>query len=160
MSASGDLPNIAEYVGPLLARVSSEESPLLIAIAERLAAARYREWAEACGDPAQRAELIACADREEEIAGRVEALFPNAAETQEKIRANVPELVELNDTLFTGRPIADQYAIQASGERVGASTWRSFAQGAEPTARETFLECAELEERSAVVLERLTSGRG
>ena len=37
------LPDVARILGPLLERVPREQRPLLIAIAERMAADRYRE---------------------------------------------------------------------------------------------------------------------
>ena len=73
MSSTPGLPNIAEFVAPLLERISPEQRPLLIAIAERMAAQRYRGWAEASEQASLRSELLACADREEEIASQVEA---------------------------------------------------------------------------------------
>ncbi len=155
MSSTGNLPDIAEVLAPILGRVAREQRPLLIAIAERLAADRYRGWAEATEDPTDRAELLACASREEDIASRVEALHEKAKAIQADILAKHTDLVELNRTLFDGRPVEDQYRIQAQGERVGASTWRSFAERAEPAARETYLDCAELEVRSAEVLESI-----
>jgi hypothetical protein len=67
-----ELPNIAEIIGPILQRLPAAERPLLGAVAERLAAERYRGWAAAASDAAWRAALLACAAREEDIAGRVE----------------------------------------------------------------------------------------
>jgi hypothetical protein len=157
MVSTPELPNIADLVGPLLQSVAREERPLLIAIAERMAAERYREWAEAVKSDSLRSELRACADREEDIASRVEGLFPDAAATQEKLLANNADLQNVNREIFAGRPLRDQFTIQAQGERVGASTWRAFAEHAEPAARRVFLECAELEEASAVVLEAALS---
>lgn len=150
---SRDLPNIAEIVGPILQRLPAAERPLLIALAERLAAERYRGWAAAASDAAWRAALLACAAREEDIAARVEALYADAAATQARILGDNPDLEQLNRTLFAGRPVEEQYAIQAAAERVGAATWRAFAAPAASPARETFLACADLEEESARVLE-------
>jgi hypothetical protein len=155
MPTTAPLPNIAELLAPYLAAVPREQWPLLIASAERMAAGRYREWAAASSSAPARSSLLACADREEDIALRVEALFPDSATTQATFLAEHPEIAELNQTLFSGRPIAGQYAIQAQGERVGAATWRSFAGQTEGTARQTFLDCAALEEASALVLETL-----
>ena len=157
MVSTPDLPNIADLVGPLLQRVSREQRPLLIAMAERMAAERYRGWAEAVGPGALRSELRACADREEEIASRVEALYPEAAATQADLLAKNPDLADVNRSIFADRPLRDQFAIQAQGERVGASTWRAFAEHAEPSARRVFLECAVLEEKSAEVLDAALS---
>jgi hypothetical protein len=150
------LPDIGEALAPLLARVPREQQPLLIALAERMAAERYRGWAERVGDAADRARLLACAEREERIAARIEGLFAGAAALQRDLLAKQPELPELNRSLFAGRPLADELTIQARGERLGAATWRSFARHeTDVTRRETLLACAELEEESAAVLEAL-----
>lgn len=155
MSTARELPDVARVVGPVLERVAAEKRPLLVAIAERMAAERYRGWAERAKQPEHAESLRACADREEEIARRVESLFPDAAATQADLRAGNPDLEELSRSLFEDRPIDDQYTIQAQGERVGAATWRSFARDAEPAVRDTFLGCAELEEQNAAALEAL-----
>ena len=153
---AADLPNVAEILAPLLQRVSGEQRPLLLAIAERMAARRYRSWADDPANRPHRAQLLACAEREEEIATQIEALHPEAAATQRALRAEHPDLEEINHTLFAGRPLAQQFTIQARGERLGAATWRAFASQ-EPGAarRAVLLGCAELEEQSALVLERI-----
>ena len=50
MSATHDeastLPDLAEILGRVIGRVPAERQPLLLAIAERLAAERYRAWAD------------------------------------------------------------------------------------------------------------------
>ena len=155
MSVSITLPNIAEILGSVLQRVDREVQPLLIAIAERLAADRYRSWAASAGDEKHAADLLVCAEREVEIASRVEALYPDASSAQAQIRADNPDLEEINRSIFAGRSIEDQYAIQAQGEHAGASVWRALAEGAPPATRETFLACAELEEKNAAVLEAI-----
>ena len=66
--SSPELPDIAAILGPLLQRAPADERPLLLAAAERLAAARYRDWAAASDDPDDRAGLLECAEREEAIA--------------------------------------------------------------------------------------------
>jgi len=153
-----DLPSISSIVGGLLERVDARHRPLFIALAERLAAERYRRWAKEASGPA-RGGLLACAEREDEIADRVAALYPDAAAVQETLRASNPELDEVNDALFAGRALAQQFAIQAAGERAGAAVWRAFAEHAgSADARRTLLACAELEEQSAVYLESLLAG--
>jgi hypothetical protein len=157
MSAT-ELPNIARIVGALLERVDARERPLLIALAERVAAGRYRRWAQEASGPARRG-LLACAEREETIADRVEALYPDAAAVREKLHSNHPELEEAYHALFAGRPLAEQFAIQAAGEHAGAGAWRAFAEQADgDAARRTLLACAELEEESATYLESLLAG--
>src|SRR5438270_2261949 len=152
MPPSHDLPDVAQVIAPVLERVSAEQRPLLIALAERLAADRYRGWASQSTDPARRTRLLGCADREEEIARRVEGLYPDADRIQRDIVARNPDLEALNRALFADRPLDDQFTIQARGERLGAATWRALAAQV-PHAREAFLACAELEEASAAVLE-------
>ena len=157
---AAERPDLAAIIAPILERVDVAQRPLLIALAERMAAVRYRGWASQVTDAAQRAGLRACADREEEIARRVEALTPDAASLQRQILADNPGLEEVNRSLFGGRPLDEQLAVQASGERLGAATWRSFARSA-PSAevRETFLGCATLEEESAAYLESMIGSR-
>jgi hypothetical protein len=156
-----DSPDIARILGQLLQRVSHAERPLLIALAERLAADRYRAWAGDLDDPARHSQLLACAEREEEIARRVEALFPDAATIQRDILARNPDLGNVNRSLFAGRPLAQQFALQAQGERLGAATWRSFAGHAgETSACDTYLACANLEEENAACLEALPGEGG
>jgi hypothetical protein len=156
MDSRPSIPNVAEILAPLLARVPPARQPLLLAAAERMAAERYRGWA---NDPAyalHRASLLACAAREEEIATRVEALSPDARAVEREIVAKNPDLEEINRTVFAGRPIADQMRIQSAGERAGAAAWQAFAAAAGLTpAREAFLACARLEEESALVLDRI-----
>jgi hypothetical protein len=156
--ATTRLPNVAEVLARVLERVAAQDRPLLIAFAERLAAERYRGWAADPTRQGHRTGLLACADREEEIARRVESLHPGAADVQRDLVARHPDLLEINRELFAGRPLEEQFAIQAGGERLGAATWRSLAKRAEaPAEREIFLGCALLEEESAAYLESLLS---
>lgn len=149
-----ELPSIGEVLAPVLGRLPRPEQPLLIALAERLAATRYRGWAAEPVYASHRAALLACAAREEDIAARVEGLYPDAATKQDAILRTNPDLEDVNRTLFAGRPLPQQLAIQAQGERLGAATWRSFARHDE-SRKAVFLACAELEEASADVLEAI-----
>src|SRR5262249_33144506 len=114
-----DLPDIGGVLGAILARVPRAQQPLLIALAERLAAERYRGWARQAADGPRKAGLLACADREEDIARRVEALCPAPDATQRDILAANPDLLEVNRSLFAGRPLDRQLVLQARGERLG-----------------------------------------
>ena len=157
---AAELPDIAAVLLPILERVPPSERPLLIALAERMAAVRYRGWAEQVTDPAQRTGLRACADREEEIARRVEELTPEAGSLERRIMAANPDLEDINRSLFAARRLDEQLALQAAGERLGAATWRSFARSASGAeVRETFLACAGLEEESAAYLESILARR-
>ena len=153
---SRNIPNVAEILGPLLARVPPARQPLLLAIAERLAAERYRGWAADAGCAAHRASLLACAEREERIAATVEALSRDAEKAKQEILAQNPDLSEINRSIFAGRPIPEQMLIQAAGERAGAAAWEAFAAAAgAQNAKDAFLACARMEEESAVVLDRI-----
>ena len=153
------LPDIGAVIAPFLERVPPEEQPLFVALAERMAAERYRRWAALATDAEGRKALLACADREEEIASAVEALTPDAGTVQRALLETNPSLPEINSNLFEGRPLADQWMIQARGERLGAATWRAFAGRDEGAQREVFERCARLEEASAEVLEALLDGK-
>ena len=154
-----DLPDVAVVVARVLQRAPRGQRPLLIALAERLAAARYRVWAAEVGDHARAALLSACADREEDIARRVESLYADAVAIQRDLVAQTPEFEEINRAIFAGRPLDQQFLMQARGERAGAATWRFFAERADGEApRDVFLACAELEEESAACLESLLDG--
>lgn len=157
MADDGELPDVRQVLGPILARVPRDRQPLLIALAERLAAERYRRWADEVARPELADGLRACAACEEEIASQVEALYPGAAAVQREIMAQNPDLLEVNRTLFAPLPLARQLVLQARAERLGAATWRAFARHAEAaSASETFLRCALLEEESAAFLESIT----
>lgn len=152
---ASNLPDVAAVLAPILERVPREQQPLFVAIAERMAAERYRGWAAEVGDEAHRSQLLACAGREEEIADRIEALYPDAAAVQREMLAANPDVEEINRGLFSDRPLNEQWTLQARGERLGAATWRAFARETHGTIREAFLACALLEEESAAVLETI-----
>jgi hypothetical protein len=155
-----ELPDIAAVLAAILQRVPRAQQPLLIAYAERLAAERYRGWAESVDTAHEKDGLLGCAAREEEIAARIEALYPNAKSMQQDLLAANPDLLEINRTLFAPLTLEQQFQLQARGERLGAATWRAFGQHAsEPRTREVFLECALLEEQSAELLETLAGER-
>ena len=151
------LPNLGGVFARVLQRVPENHQPLLIAIAERLAADRYRAWAREPSQAAHADQLLACARREEEIAERVEGLFPGAAAIQRDMLAKNPDFLEIPHKVFAGFTVLEQFRIQAQGERLGAATWRSLARKEEsPAAREVYLACAELEQASALVLEAIS----
>lgn len=146
---------IGDAIAPLVAEVPEKEQPLMVALIERIAAARYRSWAADASEP-DGERLLACAAREEEIARRVEALYADASAVQSALRAKHPDLERVYRELFRGHELDEQYAMQAAGERLGASTWRTFAGATDrDDARQVFHACAELEEASAEVLEAL-----
>lgn len=154
--SSAQRPDILQILGPIIGAEPRQEQKFLAALAERVAAGRYRDWAEQIKDDAGRDALLACAVREEEIASRVEALGANAAAVQESFRERHPELENLYKSLFAGASLSEQFAIQASAERVGAATWRAYAaEEKDPRRAEVLAGCAPLEEESAAQLDAL-----
>jgi hypothetical protein len=150
------IPDIAAIVGQALRKVDPALQPLLLAALEKLAAQRYRAWAADHSDSSVREGLLACADREEEIARRVESLEPNAAAIQKALLSDNPEILDLNRTLFEGQPLNAQFAMQSRGERAGSAAWGAFAAGASSqAAREVLSSCGPLEEANALYLETL-----
>ncbi len=150
------IPNVAEILAGVLRNIDPKIQPLLLAKLERLAAQRYRTWASDYPDPAAKEGLLACADREEEIASRVESLEPNASANQARLLSDHPELLDLNRTLFEGRPLKVQFAMQADGERAGAAAWKAYAAGAShPSVRELLESCSPLEQENADFLQTL-----
>lgn len=151
-----ETPNVAGLLASVLRGVDPTLQPLLLAKLERLAAQRYRTWASDHPDQAVKDGLLACADREEEIARRVESLNENASVIQDKLLSDHPELLDLNRTLFEGRPLKVQFAMQAEGERAGAAAWRAYAAGASDSSVQELLQsCSPLEQANADFLETL-----
>src|SRR5436190_1111711 len=52
---AAERPDLAAILAPILERVDVAQRPLLIALAERMAAVRYRGWASQVTDAAERA---------------------------------------------------------------------------------------------------------
>ncbi len=151
-----DTNGIAELIGPVLAAYEADDQYILTALAERIAASRYRTWADEVEDAGDRETLLACAAREEEVALRVEALRDDAGALQETMRERHPELPEKYAALFSSLSLRDQFALQAAAERLGAATWRSFAkQQADSDVADVLEGCAPLEEASAEALEAI-----
>ncbi|MFY9608316.1 MAG: hypothetical protein WAU45_06830 [Blastocatellia bacterium] len=150
------IPNVAEILRQALRNIDPTLQPFLLAKLERLAAQRYRSWASEHADPSVKEGLLVCADREEEIARRVESLDPNASAIQEKLLTANPDLLELNRTLFEGRPLRVQFAMQAQGEMAGAAAWEAYgAAASDPLAGELLQSCGPLEKANADFLQTL-----
>lgn len=153
------LPDVAAAIGPLIQAVPPAVRPRLMATLERAAGDRYDAWAAAANDPALADGLRACAAREREVASRVEALFAAAPDERRHIGAAVPDIAAAYEQAMAGRPIAEQFAIQAAAERRGAELWRSIAAAMrDPRMAEGLEACAKLEEENAQLLESPIAG--
>ena len=149
-------PSILGMLGPIIAPYPPDEQKIFAALGERVAAGRYRAWSESVDDDAFREILLRCAAREEEIAGRVEALHPDAAAVQERISKDHPDIENQYRDMFEGMSLPEQFAMQAEAERGGAAAWRAFADAcSDPEEAEKLRACAPLEEASADELEKI-----
>jgi hypothetical protein len=149
-------PSIIGMLGPIIAAYPPDEQRIFAALGERVAAGRYHAWAESVKDAGQRDILLRCAAREQDIAGRVEALHPNAAAVQKTISQNHPDLENQYRGMFENISLPDQFAMQAEAERAGAAAWRAFAAAcSNPEESEALLACAPLEEANANDLEQI-----
>jgi hypothetical protein len=157
VTAAATLPDLAELLRPVLETVPIAIRPRVIATLERAAAERYRAWATSCPDPLQAEGLRACALREEDVAVRVEKIFPSQPGEQQLIAGVLPRVAEIYGAAIAGRPVLEQYAFQAASERRGAALWRGLAASLPDAAREALDVCAVLEERSAEFLEGLVA---
>lgn len=151
-----DVPDFDALLGGLLGRVGAEERPLLIAMLERVAAAKYRDWAALPEFQSDAAALRACADREERIAEQAEALYPDAQARQTGIGAALPELAQVPDDLFGNRTPLHQMAVLAAGERAGGRVWAGLAAATSASkAAGTMKAFTAWEDENAEVLESI-----
>jgi hypothetical protein len=155
---SGELPDVGAALLPVVESVPEAMRPRFLALLERAAAARYRVWSEE--DPAHAAGFLACAEREDEIAQRIERFFPALPDEREAFARALPRVAAVAESAFRGRPPAEQRAMQAAAERRGAEAWRAFAAIVPDKALAAELNaCARLEEESAEWLEELLPRR-
>ncbi len=154
-----DTPNFGELLAPMMGAVPEPALPRFLATLERGAAGRYRLWAEQEEDVETVRGLLACAEREDEIASRVEKLVPIDATGQEAIDRAFPAAREAYFEVFAGLSAREQWRIQASAERQGAAAWRGMVAGStDPDTRDVLEGCALLEEENAAYLESLLQG--
>jgi hypothetical protein len=119
-----EIPNFGELLAPILSQIPTETVPAALAQLERTAAERYREWA---SDVSEESEgLLDCAAREDEIADRVDAIFPIEDESRELIDSLMPSARKTYIDVFSGLTSIEQMTIQANAERQGAAAWRGM----------------------------------
>ncbi|MBW2314101.1 MAG: hypothetical protein JRH10_07910 [Deltaproteobacteria bacterium] len=143
-----EIPNFPMLLMEPLIAVPEASRVGFIARLERSAADRYREWAEQ--SDALREGLIACADREDEIADRAEALVPVRPEDEEIVETSLAQARTLYAGAFEGHSLEDKLILQAHAERQGSLAWLGFASQTEDEAvKREFLALADLEVASA-----------
>ncbi len=146
------VPNFGELLAEHLGGVDAEALPYLLSRLERTAAARYRQWAAEVPD--QRAGLMACAAREDEIADRAEALFPPTDSHRRQVEAMIGSAKDAYYAVFEGLTPVEQMTIQAGAERQGAGAWQGLAD-AHPAHAEALSALSALETESADFLDEL-----
>ena len=152
--ANPDIPNFGELLAPYIGQVPAAAVPNFLALLERGAAERYRQWA---GQMPEHAEgLLACAAREDEIADTADGLFPIADELRREISQPLPQARDVYYAVFAGLELNDQLAIQADAELQGAAAWRGMISADTAADLRAGLEhCAQLEETSSAFLRSL-----
>jgi hypothetical protein len=157
--ADGQAPNFGQLLGPYIGRVPPDTVPRFLALLERGAADRYRYWA---GELAAHADvLLSCAASEDEIADRVEAVFPLAAELRDAVHAPLDDARSAYVEVFAGLDVWDQLRIQADAERQGAQAWRNIAgRISDERVVDTLAACSALEEASADRVDALVREHG
>lgn len=117
-----EIPNFGELLAEHLGGVPQEAFPYLLSQLERTAADRYRGWAEDV--PAHREGILECAAREDEIADRVEAMFPPSDEHRDLVASIIPNAKMTYYKAFENYTPVQQMVIQANAERQGATAWQ------------------------------------
>lgn len=150
--SSVKIPQFGEVLAEHLSGVPAEAYPYLLSQLERTAAARYRGWADAV--PEHREGLLACAAREDEIADRVEALFPPSDEHRALVDARLPAARDAYYAVFDGYSPIEQMTIQADAEKQGAGAWQNLKQ-AHPDKADEMDRLSAIELQSAAYLDRV-----
>lgn len=149
------VPDFGLLLAPFISTVPESAVPAFLARLERTAADRYRMWADAVPEHAE--GLLECAAREDEIADRVEQIYPATA--PEEIAAMDSAIGPARDTyyeVFSHLTPVQQMSIQAKAERQGAAAWRAMIeQETDMETRATLEQCAQIEEASADYLDNL-----
>lgn len=150
--ADVDIPNFGELLAEHLGGVPQEAYPFLLSQLERTAADRYRGWAEDV--PEHREGLLACAASEDEIADRVEAMFPPSDEHRELVAGIIPRAKATYYSVFENYTPVEQMLIQANAERQGANAWQNL-KAAYPEKSEEMDALSAIELSSADYLDEL-----
>lgn len=150
--------SIVEAFNPLLPQLAENEIPMILAILERIAADKYRSWAEEADDPIERDGLLACAAREDEIATFIESLDAESDSRISALHSRFPDLRERYDSVMHGRTRKEQLRIQSEGELGGADYMRQFADASQGAVSARFASLALCEESNSRFLSELIAG--
>jgi len=145
-----DIPNFGELLAEHLGGVPPEAYPFLLSQLERTAADRYRQWADDV--PSHRDGLLNCAAQEDEIANRVEAMFPPSDEHRALVAEIIPKAKATYYSAFEPYTPVEQMTIQANAERQGANAWQTL-KAAYPERAGELDQLSEIELSSADYLD-------
>jgi hypothetical protein len=149
-----EIPNFGEVLAEHLGKIPPAALPYALAQLERTAADRYRVWAEEV--PEHSAGILECANREDEIADRVEDMFPVTQEDKVIVDGIIPAAKDTYYEVFMGYTAIEQMTIQANAERQGAGAWQSL-KPAYPELEEKLDELSNIELLSADYLDGILS---
>ncbi|MFT4796859.1 MAG: hypothetical protein ACJAYE_000590 [Candidatus Azotimanducaceae bacterium] len=152
MMTTVEIPNFGELLAEHLSGVPTEAYPYLLSQLERTAADRYRGWADDV--PAHREGILKCAAREDEIANRVEAMFPPSEEHRALVASIIPGAKTTYYTAFENYTPVEQMTIQANAERQGANAWQTL-KALYPDQTDALDELSAIELGSADYLDEL-----
>lgn len=152
--ATVTIPNFGELLAEHLDAMPPEAYPFMLSQLERTAAARYRGWADDV--PEHRDGLLACAAREDEIADRVEALFPPSEEHRQLVATRIAAARDTYYEVFDGLDPWEQMTIQANAERQGAGAWQNL-KAMHPQLATQMDELSSIEVQSADYLDGILS---
>ena len=147
-----EVPKFGELLVEHLSGVPQDAYPYLLSQLERTAAARYRGWADDV--PEHRDGIMACSAREDEIADRVEVMFPPSDAHRELVAGIIPKATDTYYAAFDGFTPIEQMYIQSKAERQGAGAWQTL-KGLYPDKGEQLDELSEIEIGSADYLDAL-----
>ncbi len=146
-----ETPNFGELLAPFILAVPEQAIPNFLALLERGAAQRYREWADMM--PEHKSALLGCSQREDEIADIVQGLFPIDDAMQADIEKSLPAARDAYYSVFSNMPVENQLAIQADAELQGAAAWRGMIdENTAESLAESLQRCSMLEETSSACL--------
>ncbi len=104
--------------------------------------------------PEHQAGLLECARREDEIAERVEAMFPPSEEHRQLVANMIPAAKETYYQVFAELNPVGQMTIQEDAERQGANAWQGLKE-AYPDKASLLDELSEIELGSAQYLKTI-----
>ena len=147
-----DIPNFGALLAEHLSAVPADAYPYLLSQLERTAADRYRGWAEDVPEYAD--GLLACASSEDEIADRVEAMFPPSDEHRRLVLSIIPAAKATYYAAFEPYGPVHQMTIQSNAERQGAGAWQNL-KAVYPERSAEFDELSAIEVGSADYLDTI-----